>query len=105
MRVGKRVEWTLFNIMPRLQHHRAQRSLVGVRSAAVVHRDAKESGIAKCLTPGIALFQMPAKGLLAFVNAADDLKVRRSIRTRSLLPRAPIMHVHGVERLIAVSPF
>ena len=46
----------------------------GFGSSAVVHRNAKESGVPECFDIGAGFFEMSAEGFFAGIDAGDDLE-------------------------------
>jgi hypothetical protein len=59
----------------RPNYDRAKWNKMGITSTAVVHGDVKEPGRTECLNSRRNLFEMPAKRLLTFVEATNDLTV------------------------------
>ena len=63
--------------MLRPNDDRAERTEVGVRRAAIIHRHAVEAGGAERFHVGRDFFQMPAERFFAFVETANELKSRQ----------------------------
>src|SRR5690606_7067460 len=104
----ERLDDTFGHVMLWLDHHRAQRRVMGVRGTAVIHGHGEEAGRPKRLAIGGDLLQVPAERSLALVETTDQLTARPP---RSGLPgpfpllEMALMADKRVERLQPVLTF
>ena len=94
----ERVNDLLLDVVLRLNHDRAQRHIVGVGGAAIIHGHGVEAGERVRLAFGIDFLQMPAIRFFSLVDAANDLKAGYLARPL----RVWCVRDHCIERLIAI---
>src|SRR5207245_4210951 len=87
------------HVMLRLDDERAQRDVVGIDRATIVHGDREETGERRRLAVGINLLQVPTERFLALIEAAANLKTGNLVER----PRMSGVRNEGVERLVAVT--
>src|SRR5688500_10527285 len=78
MRLFEREGHVLRHPVLRLNDDRAEWNVVGIRSAAVVHRHAEEASSAVGLDIGRQLLQVATKRFFTLIQTADGLKPRFS---------------------------